>query len=56
MLLLALKGYFGDDARAEAELALTDLGNATYRLRYILIVLAIISVTGLVVVVNQQTR
>jgi len=56
VLLLALKGYFGDDARAEAELALTDLGSATYRLRYVLLTLAIIFVTGLVVVVNQQTR
>jgi len=56
ILFPALKGYFGEEAQEESGVALRDLASAIYRLRYALIALAVIFVTGLVILVNQQTR
>ena len=39
LLILALRGMFGQEAKEESEVALADLGNAVLRLRYLLIAL-----------------
>jgi hypothetical protein len=39
ILFLALKGYFGEEAQEESQVALADLGNAIYRLRFLLVAL-----------------
>jgi hypothetical protein len=55
-LFLALRGLFGKEAKEESEVALGDLGYAVFKLRYVLIVLAIIAVAAIVILLNEGPR
>jgi hypothetical protein len=55
-LFLALRGLFGKEAKEESEVALGDLGYAIFRLRHVLIVLAIIVVGAIVILLYEGTR
>ena len=55
-LFLALRGLFGKEAKEESEVALADLGYAVFKLRHVLIVLAIIVVGAIVILLYEETR
>ena len=46
-LLLALRGFFGPEAQEESEVALRDLSYAIFKLRYVLIGLAVVVIAAL---------
>jgi hypothetical protein len=56
LLFLALRGLFGQEAKEESEVALGDLGYAIFKLRHVLIVLALIVVGAMVILLCEQTR
>ena len=55
-LLLALRGLFGEEAKEESEVALRDLGYAVFKLRYVLLVLAVVAVAAMVILLHDGTR
>jgi hypothetical protein len=56
LLFLALRGLFGEQAKEESEVALRDLGYAVFKLRHVLIVLAIIVVAATVILLYEGPR
>jgi hypothetical protein len=56
ILLLALRGLFGEEAKEESEVALGDLAYAVFKLRHVLIVLAVIAVAAIVILLHEGTR